>query len=387
MGTDFIIQSILVYGLTALILYTLGMQFSDVNRHLNSSIKVNYIKGKTFLFWIAVVFATVSGLRYLTGSDTISYVEKYHLLEKNHNYVDEHFEIGWTYFCKILVILGFNANAYLFVVALIQISAFLYFFKSKPLILPYLVLTLIISGEFLNLWNGLRQVTVAYLFFPLLLAVEKKRYVLFLLAVVLLSFWHKSSYLLLFFYPLFHYGKDFFIDKKFQFVIWVVCLYVGSNSIWIGLIDYISLGADWLGYEQTQESMINYMESLDKRNFGFRSLSIFSMFAITMFYSDKIIAYFKNDRHISFFYNSFLLFVYSEALFSNARILVRVYYYAQPFVFVMYSYLLYYLFHSNRNSNIIIGVVIITMLSLSLLASITTAVGDGSALYKCVLWN
>lgn len=385
MDLGFIIQSFIVYGLTATILYALGKKYRLANLTINYE-NVSNPRGTHFLIWISIVFAAVSGLRHLTGSDTAGYVEQYNLMLNNPSYEYDHFEKGWTYLCRLLVSLGFDANAYLFIVALIQIIGLLYYFRRKPYLIPYLGIAIIITGEFLNLWNGLRQETVTYLFFPLIFFLEKKKFCWFVVALFLLSLLHKSAYILVFFYPLYLYGKVIIPNKWHQCFFLLLCIYLGGNSVWIHSIDYIESLSGLLGYEQDINLVTDYIESFEKQNIGFRTITKYSMFFLAILYSDKMVERFRS-KQFCFMYNAFLIFVFTDSLFTEVRVFNRIFVYAQPYSMIIYAYLLSFLLQTKNQTYKTVGYGIVLLLALSLATSIITSIGDGTALYKCILWD
>lgn len=383
MEIGFVVQSFIIYGILAISFYYLGKRYEIYNAICLETSLPN--KNDRFLIAIAVIFALASGLRYLTGSDTVTYLKFYERLISDINYTDDHYETGWVLFSKLLIILGCNSAIYFGVIGFIQIYSLLIYFKYKPSIIPYISILIIISGEMLDLWNGLRQMTVAYLLFPLLVCIEDRKLLRYFFVLYLLSFIHKSALLLILFYPVFNYGKPLFKNFYIQLLVWILCIFIGNNGLWLSLMKYFDSISNLLGYNYETKEVITYMKSFDDVNFGIRSLIRYILIICSMCYSKKLFET-NPDIRFYFFYNVFFIAICSDALFSGARIFLRAFFYTQPFIMVVYAFLLSYLFNSNIRDRIV-GLSIIMLLILSLSVSIITAIGDGTALYKCVLWD
>ena len=224
------IVSIVVYSLTALILYVLAQ---DMARKDKRSLKVKGVHSPmwTSSFVLSIfAFALVAGMRYNTGVDHLSYLESY-----LHGGNDTN-EQGFYVLSHFMSSLGLHYFFYFAFWAALQIMFIYLGCKYRRELLPFIALSIMLGPYFLNWMNGIRQ-TLVECFFVAIIAYycnNKSLKSLIISAVLIFaaSFIHRSSVILL--ALLFLAMINIPLNNKFvNIAAVVVCLVIGSTPYWI----------------------------------------------------------------------------------------------------------------------------------------------------------
>ena len=365
-----VIQSFFVYGLIIFVMYSYGVvacrktRSDSVVIHTKTSSKSIWNK---YYFVIPIfIFSLFSALRENVGMDCPAYKKAFYetLNFGQQTAVGGHEEL----FLLILKLSSYISNyhyAFFFVFAFIQISFLYSALKHDTRILPYFMLCLFAVGEYHSLMNGVRQEIVACAFVFLVPWILNKKWVVFIIALVVLSAIHRSALILL---PL---GMSlFFLQKKilkrnYQFIIIALC-YVFMDKIDTSFLENIfAFGGEHAGYETSSIEGYSQLEMTTK-NFGFASWLRLLVYLFAIYYSPTFKKVF-NYKLFNVYYNLFFINTALFLLFYNNFTVNRLLYYTSIFVPIVLSMLLF----STKNSKTKTGYYLYNLTLCLFLISIT----------------
>ena len=155
------ILSIIVYTLSAFLLYRLG-RFVSLNSCSSLYLHNSHRYGVIYWFFIYLIFGFIAGARYDVGVDHLAYLSDYNLSSFiDHN---DNIEPLFWFFTKFLSGLGFHYFFYFAIIAIVQIGLIYASLKSNKQLIPYVGALVMLGPYFLNWMNGIRQTLVSCLF-------------------------------------------------------------------------------------------------------------------------------------------------------------------------------------------------------------------------------
>ena len=383
--TNPIFTSLFIYGLIALLFYIIGNGYSSAN---HNQLYVTRTHSVGVLFYVVLFFVIFSGLRENTGSDTVGYVEQYNLFSRNETYMYDHYEMGWHYFTRFFVMMGAPSWFYLSFIAFIQISSLLFLIRKFPVVTPYVLLLIIISGEFLNMWNGLRQEMVSYICIGLVVIMNRgglKLFLLYVIFVYILAFFHKSALVLLILWPLFRTGKIIPLNKYLILGIWIVCSILGEQKLWITNLNALEIIAPYFGYEFDVDATMGWINSFDEQNAGFRTIAKYIVDFVLIFYGVEFAKKEGVNKYIAFFYNTFIIFILVSPLFNGARMFLRLLMYLQPYYLIFSAFVVMDLVKSKERIRIYAAYTVLILNVLMLVAAVLTSNINSGAIYNTII--
>lgn len=318
-----------------------------------------------------LVFAFFSGVRWNVGIDHLTYLdyyEKFNIIKTVHR---DDLETGFVYLIKIFNDFGLHFAIFFGFIALVQISmAYSYFNEAKYLI-PFVSVFIICGGDFFSWMNGIRQgiVSAAFLFLAAN-CIIKRRFMLFLISVYLLTFIHKSAFMLIPFYAIAYIPLEkFYINRNIQLVIFFGALILSSLNIWINFMDIIENVFALVGYDERFD-MAMIAENLRSQNFGPRKIIFLIIDLTIILYSKELRKAFPN-KLFGFTLILFIILYLTQPLFANSMVFSRVigYYYISRAI--MASYLCFYLIkYKPNNRNHLIAAMIFALFIIHILIQI-----------------
>ena len=336
------------------------------------------------------VFCLFSALRYRVGTDSVSYKSYFYEIKEYGRLLFDGAELGFIFLSKLTS--EFTNSHYLlfFILAFLQIVFIYYALRKTNYSLKYIGVSIMLSGFYLSLMNGVRQNIVACAFVAMIpLIVETKKWWFVVLAVFICSFMHKSAFFLL---PLgllsYYILSKGILNIKIQLLIVALC-YIMMDKINVSFLDaFFALGEN-AGY--TTESIEAYTE-LDEteKSFGLWALILLVVKIFIILYSKKIQQITKNDKVFIIMYNLFFLGTCIKTLFYNNFTLGRLSYYLVVFQPVMLSIMLFITSISKKRNDKYIFNSSIFLLTLSFLYLLYKASGNlmiESTLYKFDLFQ
>ena len=297
------------------------------------------------------LFAFIAGARYKTGVDHITYLEEYLRIQELGEPSRETFEGGFLLISKWFAGAGFHFFFYFFFWAAIQIGFVYYALRDKKFLLPYVGLCIMLGPYFLSWMNGIRQCVVACVFVFLVEFIDKRKFFHYAVALILLSFIHRSAVLLL---PLYFVLRiDFgalLMRRKLLLCLLLLCALIGSAPTWLSIVGAAEGVLKLLGYD-TYAANIEVMatENLREMAWGPGRLSIFVCGAMIIWYCPSMREYFRNDNRMGMYFVLFLFGTYLYNLFANtSHIFLRPIEYLTIFRLPLTAYLLCFLWKKSK---------------------------------------
>ena len=395
-----LIQSIIVYGFMLWVMdyfgniaykkqYPQGINGIDLLKNKKkgffSMFSKNYYTIPIFIFCL------FSALRYNVGVDSVSYKKYfYDILQHGRLLNEDAAEKGFVFLSKLTSCFTGSHYLFFFILAFLQIAFIYYALRKKNYALKYIGISIMLSGFYLSLMNGVRQYIVACAFVAMIpLIVNKKKWWLFALAVFICSFMHKSAYFLL---PLgllsyFVLSKGI-LSIKLQLLIIAVC-YIFMDKIDVSFLDtFFALGEN-AGYSTESIDAYTGLEATEK-NFGLWSFMLLFVQIFIILNSKKIQQTSNNDKVTVIMYNLFFLGACVRTLFYNNFTIGRLSYYLVVFQPIMLSAMLFITSISNSKKDKYIFNCTIFLLTVSFLYNLYIASGNliiESTLYKFDLFS
>lgn len=333
-----------------------------------------------------LVFCFFSALRFRVGTDSVSYKHYFYEIQKyGRLLIDGAVEEGFIVLSKFTSY--FTSSHYLlfFVLAFLQIAFIYYALRKNNYALKYIGVSIMLSGFYLSLMNGVRQYIVACAFVAMIpLITEKKKWWLFVLTVFACSFMHKSAFFLLLLGLLSYFVLSRgILNIKLQLLIVAFC-YIMMDKIDVSFLDQFFTLGESAGYATESIEAYTELESTQK-SFGLWAIMLLVVKIFIILYSKKIQQITKNDKVFIIMYNLFFLGTCIKTLFYNNFTLGRLSYYLIVFQPVMLSIMLYITSISKYKKDKYIFNSTIVLLALSFLYLLYVASGNiiaENTLYK-----
>ena len=346
-----ILQSIIIYGIMLWVLDYFGhiayrKQYPQGINGINllDNKKRNFISmlSKNYYTIPIFIFCLFSALRYKVGTDSISYKGYFYVIQQYGRLLNEGAaEQGFVLLGKLTTCFSNSHYLFFFILAFLQIAFIYYALRKKNYALKYIGVSIMLSGFYFSLMNGVRQNIVACAFVAMIpLIINIKKWWLFVLAVFICSFMHKSAYFLLLLgllsYFLLSRG---ILNIKLQLLIIAVC-YILMDKIDVSFLDTLYALGENAGYASESIEAYTELEATEK-SFG---LWVFMLLFVQIFiilYSKKILQISNNDKVTVIMYNLFFLGACVKTLFYNNFTIGRLSYYLVVFQSVMLSTMLF----------------------------------------------
>ncbi len=343
------LQSILVYTLTAIILYALG-------KHVAYRNAVNLrLTGKEIGFFCPeiifsiVIFSFIAGVRYQVGVDHLSYLSNYMTFQKSGYIVRETLEPLYIFITQLFARNGIHFSFYFAFLASLQIGFIYYALRNDKNILPYIGICVMLHTFFLDWMNGIRQSIVMCAFVYAVEFIENRKLRYYLLFVIIASTMHKSAYLLIPIYFLFYKSFDL-SNRKVNLAILFACVIIGAVPTWLGLLNGLDDILFLLGYEAYSEGIdVMTSENLRDMSWGPSRLSVFISECIIIWLYPQMKNFYHENRRLTIYFVLFFLGTCLYNLFANtSHIFLRPVSYFTIFRLPMLAYLLYYLIYTHK---------------------------------------
>lgn len=310
-----------------------------------------WIAGKNnkwgFVVAAVMIYAVVFGCRYGVGVDFYAYEYIYNQTLLGFGGIPN-YEPGFMAIVRSLSGIGLHSAFFFAVIAFLQLILIFSSVKKDRYIYGYIVFTYMIGCIWLSFSNGLRQ-ELAFCIFAFALAFADRKawmnhYFLILMAISM----HNSAYLLLVFYPILLYKKEWFTNIKLQLVLLILSYIVGESKI---LSQYLFLFEEILGldfFSGTYDGYLGYEDKLYaevSKGIGYYIILLVDVVLVAN--STKIKNNLGND-YFTIIYNFFFIGVILKHAFIDSHMIQRVNYYFYGFQFIVAAYALYY-FYKNKS--------------------------------------
>ena len=342
------LQSFLVYTLTAALLFFLGHNIAIRERcSLNKSHK-HLSFGSLEIVLSILLFSFVSGARYKVGQDYLSYFNFYKEFKILGHFTRDNFEPGFTFITKIFATLDLHYFFYFAFWGALQISILYYAFRKEKYLLPYIGLFVMLGTYYSNWMNGIRQCVVTCFFVFFVKFICRKELLKYISCILLLSTIHKSALILL---PCFIFSRwNFYVKNRFIWIaLAICCVILGNTPSWIGLISNIETLFSFVGYDNYANNLDYWItHDINDMAWGPGRITTFLESLLVIFYYPKIRTFYKN-KILDIYFILFFIGLCSFNLFSNtSHIFLRPTEYFTIFLLPLSVYLVYFFKQNKR---------------------------------------
>ena len=313
-----------------------------------------------------ICFSFIFGIRYNVGNDYMSYLDIYEGYAHYYTIRDD-LEIGFEFVTRLMAETGLHYSIYFGLIAFLQIFLIYYTFRKEGYLFPFLSF-MIMSGAFLGWMSVIRQSLVWCLFVYAIPFIKQRRFIPYMLCVVIGFTLNKTALLLIPLYFIFKPGKDFLRNIPLQLTLLFGALFLSGVSIWNQYLNNIDVILSLIGLGDRYSNIDNILAIDEEYVYGPRTWLIFSLNAILILYNKKIKDTFPSSN-ISIYYNLYIVGSYINLLLVGNHALQR------PFLFfinmniIVFSYLMVYLWKyggkSITHTFIFLLIIVTQLLSLS----------------------
>ena len=330
------LESLLVYTITAFILYRLALA--------NICLSTNSKFWTQSMICSVIVFAFIAGARYNVGVDFVGYLNTYSELVNGEDMYRDDMEWGFMFLSNLLAGLHFHSFFYFALWATMQIAFIYYAFKDSRYLIPYLAFCIMLGPYFLDWMNGIRQNIVICGFVFASRFIKEQKFKKYLLFIGIAYLFHHSVVLLLPFYLI---GRKYIVlEKKItNILILLFCIIVGSTPSWISAFSFISHYFELLGmdrYGGVFNSMIDGTLEFQTFDWGPTKLAVLALEMLIIYTYPKMRRYFLNTN-IDLYFTLFYIGICWYYLVQNTTLqMVRPTMYFTIFRLPLTCFLLYY---------------------------------------------
>lgn len=354
-------QSIFIYGLVLLVLYTSGKISYLRTKRQQIGISFNYWET-----WFPIIFfAIIFGLRYDVGTDHLTYLASYQ------DGIDvERYEYLFQSVTILFSSLDLHYFFYFALWAFIQLFSVYYALKDERYLMPYIAISLMMGQYFIHWMNGIRQDLAGCVFFYSVTFIAGKKLFKYILCCIIAFGFHKSALLLLPLYPLLSSAKNLTFNRFFQFII-LFCAFVVAitkRDYMSELFPIINLFTAQLDYDVYSEGVIESFVDKTKAGDGMSVRILFLINMLIIYYAPKLKERFQSNKFI-IYYNLYYWGAVFQLFFINNLLLARPFRYFRLFNMLMIAYLLYYLCKPKLTKKNFVVVSILMFLLLLLFAA------------------
>lgn len=334
------IQSFLVYGIFAFLLFWLGTISDKRERfYLKRGIKPHFLKWD--IVFAIFIFAFISGIRWNVGTDHLNYLLLYKDILKTHHYWQSDVEPGFYFISRIFASLNIHFTIYFAFWAFLQIFFIYYSFKEERYLLPFLGLVIVTGMQYLLWMNGIRHILAACIFVFSIQFIHNRKFIKYFFTILLATLFHKSAIILLIFY--FIPNIDYFKNRYLAIFFLIASIIIGSSPHWLSATDEVRKVLLFIGYDKYSRNLANYIEDTQQMGFGPRRIITQLLSVSIIWFSPILKERFKNTSFL-LYYNLTLIGAFYFNIFANTGVIfLRPAYYFIIFSSVTTSYLLYYL--------------------------------------------
>ena len=317
-------------------IYFLFALLSSAIAYIGSKTK-RYQEGKKLLVVVlaALPLYLLSAYRYNVGTDYQSYMSIFNVISTGHTV--ENMDIGFGVLCKVISIFGGDFYSMIRITSLIFIGlSFYYIFYESPY--PYYSIYLLFAMQYyFASFNGIRQMCGAAILLFSLKFVKEKKFIPFLLCVLLATSFHGTC---LVFIPVYWFDK-FKINPRVIFIVSLLVIFFGNRIS--NIINTIMLNTKYAYYAEAGGDGNN------------RIIWTLVQIAIVIFGS----YYYRKEPKYSLFYNLQIVTMWLSFLNADVSWIVRIQWtFGMPgIIFIPYA-----ISKSNIKSNKVIYFLLIGIL-------------------------
>lgn len=338
------LQSIIVYTLTGLILYALGRNLALRDARFQRMYHHPTSFWSTEIWLSILVFAIVAGLRYNVGVDHLMYLQFYEDMAKQGWITRETLESGFLFIMKVFT--GLNLHFFFFFafLAAVQLFFIYYAFRYKKYLLPYIGLFIMLGPFFLTWMNGIRQCIVMCFFIFSIEFIQQRKFFHYIISIILASFIHKSAYMLIPIYFLLWKPSYIGENKYLSIGILFCAIVVGQTPTWLNISSHITSLLQLMGYNFYADNLQTIAEEGNKiRAWGPSRLGDLAITIFIFWLYPKMKTFYNQDKILPYYFILFFIGSCLYNLFANtSHIFIRPIEYFTIFKLPLTAYMLVY---------------------------------------------
>ena len=361
------LESTIVYGLLTIIMVICGCIAS--RRQLAYDRKFVTLKSRekelSFAYleiWLPILlFTFVFGCRYDVGIDQLTYLKWYN------GEMPDSKEFLWRHIAELLSSCGVHYAVYFGIWAFLQVFFLYYTIKNYRFLFPYVAFYLIVGNFFLSMMNTIRFSLVASVFFYATKYITNRQFVKYCLCILVSTLIHKTSIVLLVFYPIFAYKTKWF-NIKCQVLLLAVALFLWVNKeLALNLLAYVfdffidkfnyNSGYRYAFHGKLGTNIFNQSAKFG-RNTGLGDYVFLFRGIVVMIYYNKMRKKYKSALFDMSYTLWFVDFV-AGFIVGKSYVISRPLLYLAPFKMLTLAYFTHYCFSSKKLQEQFMGVLFI----------------------------
>lgn len=343
------IQSFIVYGLFAFLLWKLG-KIAATREQIYFAAGKEKVPFWTWEIWFALLlFAIISGIRWQVGVDHLNYLEGYERVQKGLTFNKYGYseEPGFELITKIFAFFDVHFTFYFGFWAFIQLSFIYYAVKHERYLLPFIGILIIWGPHYLSWMNGIRQMVAACMFVFAVKYIKDRKLLPYVITILLAATIHRSAIVLLIFY--FIPQKDYFRNRILNMGLLVATVFIGMNPAWLQSVEFVEQLLAFIGYERYSEQLDLMVEYRREMNFGPRRLSVLALYGLNIWFAPRLKEFFSETNYLIYFNFMFVGALLYNLFANTSHIFLRPVSYFTIFSILTTAYLLYYLKPEKKN--------------------------------------
>lgn len=310
------------------------------------------IQGKLWGGMPIVLFTLVFGLRYGVGIDYNNYVEMYdeELVQYSSYwdmFKDTRYEWGFLAVAYLCQVLELPVYCLFTIIAFLQILLLYKAFKDEDNVLPYIYITLLMTGICVyDFMNTIRHYTAFCIFmYSLKYIIHNKLGKYWLCCIFALAFHHSA--LMLFIFYFFWIRKKGILHKPLIELVGLALFFASAFfSQWQNMLHWFDMLIVLMGYE-------NYIDTAEdlilNSTIGITRILMFIVNCIIATCSLKIKEFYKSDR-FNILYDLFYVGTCLSYLFIGSMMFQRIIIYLSATQFIVLAYTMRYFYKTRRQS-------------------------------------
>lgn len=288
-----------------------------------------------------IAYSFIMGIRYGVGTDFFSYQNMY---DTTLSGFDVEKEPGFIAIIKVAIFLGLSNSFCLFIYAFIQLFLIFKAFSKYRQVFPFLVITFMLSEEWLMYANVIRHMIAFAIFVYALKYIINRNPIKYLLLIALACLFHKSAAVLVIIYPIYLFRSSFFNKRFIQYILLAGALVMMNLNFIQEFIAYFDKLIVLLGYGD-KYLMDDRMDMEVSLGVGF--LVELCIALTIIFFSPKIKQYY-NSSLLNISYDLFFVGLLIKYSFIGSMLIQRMNLFFFGFTFIVAAFTMEHLFKTRK---------------------------------------
>ena len=288
-----------------------------------------------------IIYSIIMGLRYGVGTDFFSYQNMY---DGTLYDFEVEKEPGFIAIIKFATTFGLGNPFCLFIYAFIQLFLIFKAFTEYKQVFPFLVITFMLSEEWLMYANVIRHMIAFAIFVYALKFIVNRSVVKYILAIAIACLFHKSAAVLIVIYPIYLIRPSFFNKRAIQFVLLGGALVMMNLNFIQEFIAYFDKLIVLLGYGD-KYLMDDRMDMEVSIGLGF--LVELCIALTIILFSPKVKQYY-NSPLINISYDLFFIGLLIKYSFIGSMLIQRMNLFFLGYTFIVAAFTMAYLFKTKK---------------------------------------